>query len=493
MKRVAIAKIGESMTAKISRRVVLRGAGVAMALPFLESALWTRRAGAQSAAAPKRFVAWFVPNGMNMQTWTPVLGSQAGVTNWVATPALAPLEALRKKILLVSGTDNQEISYPGSPPGDHGAGTGIFLNGLTVSGNLKSTARTSVDQLLLPMLNPGTSRTKFPVLNLGLQGDNGLCDRVDCAFSRAMSWIKGAPQPNIYDPGLLWDKMFKDFAAPSTGGNDAAAAAAKQLIADKTSILDLVKGQADSLNTKLSPSDKIKLDQFNDSVRALELKLKTMSSTSPSASCVPNTRPKAGETLNFDRGITPSTILKGHMPMFLELMKLALQCDMTRAITFMLGNGSSNNDYAFVTGSSTPHHATSHHDGNAGQLKKLTQINVWEMEQAATLLSSLDKIQEGDGTLLDHTTFYLGSDVSDGSAHNHWDMPVLLAGGGAGKLKIDGRHINYVTHKNTPRDLIGPKGGPVTGRILLSILAAHGLEQQTLGSVTGGPLSELMA
>jgi len=464
-----------------------------MTLPFLESALWTRRSGAQNMVAPRRFVAWFVPNGMNMQTWTPVLGSQAGVTNWVATPALTPLEALRKKILLVSGTDNQAISVPGSPPGDHGAGTGIFLNGLSVASNLKSTARTSVDQLLIPMLNPATgSRTKFPVLNLGLQGDNGLCDRVDCTFSRAMSWLKGAPQPNIYDPGLLWDKLFKDFA-PSAGGNAAGDAAAKQLIADKTSILDLVKGQADTLGSKLSPSDKIKLDQFSESVRALEVQIQNASTSTVSASCTPNTRPKAGETLNFDRGITPSTILQGHMPMFLELMKLALQCDMTRAITFMLGNGTSNNDYAFVTGSSTPHHATSHHDGNADKLKKLTQVNVWEMQQVATLLSSLDAIKEGDGTLLDHTTFFLGSDISDGAAHNHWDMPVLLAGGGAGKMKIDGRHINYVTHTTTPRALVGPKGGPVTGRILLSIMAAHGLVQDTLGSVTGGPLSELMA
>jgi Protein of unknown function (DUF1552) len=484
------------MTAKISRRVVLRGAGgVALALPFLESAFWTRRSGAQAMAYPKRFMSWFIPNGMNMQTWTPVLGSKAGVTTWATTPALAPLEVIRKKILIVSGTDNQAISVPGNPPGDHGAGTGIFLNGLSVNGNLTSNARTSVDQLLLPVLNPaGGSQPKFPVLNLGLQGDNGLCDRVDCSFSRAISWIKGAPQPNIYDPGLLWDKLFKGFVAPSTAGADSgAAAAAKQLVTDQSSILDLVKGQADALGSKLSPGDKIKLDQFSTSVRALELQIQNISSSPLATGCMPNTRPVAGETLNFDRGVTPSTILKGHMPMFLELMKLALQCDMTRAITFMLGNGTSNNDYQFVTGASTPHHATSHHDGNATKLKQLTQINTWEIQQAATLLSALDQIQEGDGTLLDHTTFYAGSDISDGATHNHWDMPVFIAGGGAGKMKIDGRHINYVTHTATPRLLVGPQGGPVTGRILLSIMAAHGLMQDTMGSVTGGPLSELMA
>jgi Protein of unknown function (DUF1552) len=482
------------MTTKISRRVVLRGAGgAALALPFLESALWTKRAGAQAMAYPKRFMAWFIPNGMNMQTWTPVLGSQAGVTDWVATPASTPLEVIRKKILIVSGTDNQAISVPGNPPGDHGAGTGIFLNGLSVNGNLTSNARTSVDQLLLPVLNPAGSQTKFPVLNLGLQGDNGLCDRVDCTFSRAISWLKGAPQPNIYDPGLLWDKLFKGFTAPSTSGGSASAdAAAKQLVADQTSILDLVKGQADTLGTKLSPGDKIKLDQFTDSVRALELQIQNVSTSKLSTGCVPNARPMAGETLNFDRGVTPSTILQSHMPMFLDLMRLALQCDMTRAITFMLGNGTSNNDYQFLTGSSSPHHATSHHDGDAAKLKKLTQINTWEVQQAATMLAAMDKIQEGDGTLLDHTTFYLGSDISDGATHNHWDMPVFIAGGGAGKMKIDGRHVNYVTHPTTPRALVGPKGGPVTGRILLSIMAAHGLTQDTLGSVTGGALTELM-
>ena len=106
----------KDMTTKISRRLVLKGAGgVSIALPFLASALWTRRSGAQAMSFPKRFMAWFVPNGMNMQTWTPVLGSQAGVANWVATPALMPLEALRKKLLIVSGTDNQAISVPGIP------------------------------------------------------------------------------------------------------------------------------------------------------------------------------------------------------------------------------------------------------------------------------------------------------------------------------------------------------------------------------------------
>jgi hypothetical protein len=270
--------------------------------------------------------------------------------------------------------------------------------------------------------------------------------------------------------------------------------AAAQLRADQTSILDLVKAQADSLVPKLSTTDKQKLDQFSTSVRALELQIQNSGMSSAlTASCTPNARPMAGETLNFDRGVTPSTILQSHMPMFIDLMRLAFQCDMTRSMTFMLGNGTSNNDYSFLTGSGTPHHATSHHDGDAGKLASLQKIGAWEMTQVATLLSGMDKIQEGDGTLLDHTTFYLSSDISDGATHNHWDMPVLVAGGGNGKMKIDGRHINYVTQPTNPRPLVGPMGGPVTGRVLISIMQAHGLMQDTLGMADGGPLPELMA
>jgi Protein of unknown function (DUF1552) len=489
---------------KISRRLVLKGAGgVSVALPFLASALWTRRAGAAAITAPRRFMAWFIPNGFNMQGWTPVLGTKEGVKNWVANTISMPLEPIRNKILIISGTDNQAIAIPGNPPGDHGAGCGMFLNMLSVNGNLTSTARTSMDQMLLPYLNPaGSPQPKFPSLQLGLQGDNGLCDRVDCTFSRALSWIKGAPQPNIYDPALLWDKLFKGYVAPPPSGATtpdpaatAAAAAAKQLQTDQTSVLDLVLAQATSINTKLSTSDKAKLDQFTTSLRAVELQIKNISTGGGGGSvagCMPNTKPAGGEVLNFDRGITPSTILQSHMPALRDLMVLAFQCDMTRSLTFMLGNGTSNNDYTFLTGSGTPHHATSHHDGNADKLAKLLKIGAWEVGMAATMLQAMDKVNEGDGTLLDHTTFYLGSDISDGATHNHWDMPVFIAGGGNGKMAIDGRHIQYVTHPTTPRALVGPMGGPVTGRILIGIMQAHGMPDTSLGLCTGGPLPEIM-
>jgi hypothetical protein len=112
---------------------------------------------------------------------------------------------------------------------------------------------------------------------------------------------------------------------------------------------------------------------------------------------------------------------------------------------------------------------------------------------AASLLAKLDSIVEADGkTVLDHTTFYLGSDIADGQAHNHWDMPVLLAGGASGALKIDGRHINYIPQMPFPRPTVGPRSNVQTGRVFISILQAHGIMQDTFGLSAGGPLPELM-
>jgi Protein of unknown function (DUF1552) len=481
----------KDMSTKISRRLLLSGAGVTVALPFLPSALWSRRASAAAATPPRRFMAWFVPNGFNMPDWTPTKGTTAGVADWLPTKISMPLEPIRKKILILTGLDMQMTAVPGNPPGDHGAGTGSFLNMLSVNGHETDKTRVSLDQVLLPALNPaGATQPLLPSLQLGVQGDNGLCDRVSCDFSRAISWTAGTPMPNIYDPGLAWDRMFKNFTAPAaTNSTDAA-----QRLAEKTSVLDRVKAQADALALKLNPSDKRKMDEYTTALRALETKLQAQSTAK--LTCTPSARPVAGEILNFDRGITPSTILQKHVPMHLELMKLAFQCDITRSITFMMGNGTSNNDFGFVTGGSAPHHGTSHHGGSASQLAKLTQIDTWEMLQMSTLLQSLDAIKEGPNgeSILDSTTFYMGSDVGDGNTHNHWDQPVLLAGGASGKLKIDGRHINYLDGKMTfPRPLVGPQGGPHTGRVLIAILNAHGMMQTTFGQATGGPLPELMA
>jgi len=449
----------------------------------MASALWTRRAGAAGCTPPRRFVAWFVPNGFNMPDWTPTTGGTA----WVAPKIAAPLEPIRKKLLIVTGLDHQQTASPGSPPGDHGAGTGCFLNMISVNGHETDKTRTSLDQALLPALNsPACGTPQLPSLQIGVQGDNGLCDRTSCDFSRAISWSKGTPLPNIYDPRQCFDRMFAGFS-PTASSGDAA-----QRLAERKSVLDHVIGQTQSLSKKLSPTDQHKLDEYTTALRELEVRIQKISAGG--MSCMVPARPAASPPLNFDRGITPSSILSEHVPAFVDLMAIALQCDITRSITFMLGNGTSNNDYNFLIGSSTPHHGTSHHGGNAAALAKLTQIGAWEVKQAATLLQKLDATIEADGkTVLDNTTFFMSSDVADGNTHNHWDLPVLLAGGAGGALKTDGRHINYTPELKFPRPLVGARSNTHTGRVFVSILQAHGIMQDSFGMATGGPLPELMA
>jgi len=494
------------MSAMKSRRLFLAGAGVSLTLPFLPSALWTRRAQAAAGAAPRRFLSWFVPNGMVMNNFTPATVG----TGWALPTILAPLAAVQKKIAILTGLDHEALALPqpsptGSPPGGHGSGTGIMLNMMSVDGHATDATRISVDQLLLPVLNAGTA-PRMSSMQIGLQGDNGLCDRADCSFSRTLSWKNGAALPPIYDPSLLFDAMFSGATSAATGmPTPASTAAAAARAAEQKSILDAVVAQATSLETKLNAADKAKLDQYLTSVRDVETAIQNQANAKPLTCTIP-ARPASPGVLNFNRGITPSTVLEADMPLFVTLMGLAFTCDITRAITYMVGNGTSNNDYQFLIGSSTPHHGTSHHNGDATKLAELTKIDTWEIQQFANLLTALDSTMDVDGnTVLDNTTVYLSSDIGDGATHNHWDMPIIMAGGASGKLKLGGQHINYTDGSagrgpalTLPRAgatyLVGPRN-PVnnTGQALLSILSAHGLPATKIGLYTGTALTEILA
>jgi hypothetical protein len=461
---------------------------------------------------------------MVMPNWTP---SVADGQQWTATAAagtatqgvpastfsastvgtssiLYPLVAagLQKKTLIVTGLDHESLAVPtpacAGPPGGHGAGTGCFLNMLSVNCNDTSTARTSLDQMLLPVLNAGASPLLPTGLQVGLQGDNGLCDAVNCNFSRMISWKKGVAMPVTADPQQVFLQLFGSM--PSTGApTPASTAAAAARFAQQKSILDAVLADSTSLSAKLSPGDNIQLQQYQQAVRDLEVQLQNQSTAAP-LTCTTPAEPAASVPLNFNRGITPSTVIEGHMPLLNQMMGLAFTCDITRAVTFMLGNGTSNNDYQFLIGQSTPHHGTSHHGGNPTKLADLTMIDTWEILQVATLLKSLDSTMDVDGksTVLDNTVFYLSSDIGDGATHNHWDMPVLLAGGASGLMKIDGRHVNYysssaVALPRTSSDLVGPRNpSQSTGQVHVSILNAYGITPDTIGEVTGGPLTELL-
>jgi hypothetical protein len=475
----------------------LKGAGVTLALPFLPSALWTRRAGAATCKPPRRFMAWFAPNGMVMPNWTP---TTTGV-GWTPPPILAPLAPIQNKIVVITGLDHQDIAVPPSPPANlspNVAGTGCFLNMIPVTSTTPT--RTSLDQFLLPVLN--NAECGVPPLPTGLQiglgSNNGLCDATNCNFSRMISWTSGAAMPDLYDPQQVFLQLF--------GGDPTSSSAlSAQRALKRTSILDSVVGAAKSLSVSLSPADRLKLDEHTTLVRNLETRLQRLglgAGKSPiGAACVVPDEPLAGLGPSPTVGPAPtgasSAIIQTNLPILIDMMALAFACDLTRAITFMIGNAASNNDYAFLFGGvSTPHYATANAEGAPGNLAKLTTIDTFLIAQAAGLLQRLDGIAEADGqSILDHTTFYLGCDIADGAAKNHWDMPVIVAGGASGGLRIDGRHISYYSQDALifPRPAVGPRNpNQNTGQVFMSMLQAHGLESTTFGLATGGPLPELM-
>ncbi|MET0285706.1 MAG: DUF1552 domain-containing protein, partial [Polyangiales bacterium] len=199
------------------------------------------------------------------------------------------------------------------------------------------------------------------------------------------------------------------------------------------SVLDLVLGDATSLNARLGKTDQAKLDEYLTGVRELETQLEDGNEQS----CDPGARPNTG--LPYAQ----------HVKMMCDLMVLAMQCDVTRIFTFMIGNGLSGRTYPDL-GITRGHHEISHHGMNADNLANLTKIATWEMQQLAYLMGKLKGVTDGasGSNLLQNSAIFLSSDISDGDRHNHDEMPVILAGHGGGALK-PGRHIAYDKSKKT--------------------------------------------
>lgn len=432
----------------VSRRMFLGGGATVVALPFLESLL-PRTARAQTAAAgPKRLIYYYVPNGMNMATFKP---SAAGAA-YPTPPMLVPLEMLKADFSVISGLENAPAKPDG--PGDHASGTSSFIT--CAHANKSETVvqlGISADQVAAKAVG---SATRIPSLQLGLSGGStaGNCDSgYSCAYTRNISWTDAVtPLPKIIDPIKVFDQIFA-----GANPNESQAAADKRRAYDK-SVLDLVSADVRGLTPKLGKSDNIKLQQYLEGVRALERKL---AATAPvGAVCAPGLKPAA--TADFPKKVELMT----------DMMVLALRCDATRIITFMLGNALSNQAYTHLS-ISGGHHGISHHSGNATNIAQLAQIGLWEITQLAALMSKLKAIPEGDSNMLYNTTIFFSSDISDGNRHNHDDMPIILAGHGGGVFK-PGRHIVYAASMKQK-----------VSNLLVKTLSTVGIVNPVLGDSTG--------
>jgi len=436
---------------KLSRRGFLGGAGALLALPALE--MFSAKTAKAEPNDIRRLIAFYVPCGIHMPNWTPQTEGAA----YALPTILEPLAPIRDKLLVLTGLANTPARPDG--PGDHAAGTGGFLTCRhvvkTEGANIQNGI--SMDQVAAAQLGPAT---RIPSLQLGIDGGSGAgdCDSgYSCAYARNISWASETqPLPKAVNPQVVWDILF--------GGLDPKATAEEQARQKiyRTSVLDYVLEEANSLNGKLGTTDRRKLDEYMTGINELEKKIQKSGS---GPMCTPMDRPPAD--LPYPE----------HVKMMLDLIALAVQCDATRVVSFMLGNAGSNRSYPFLL-VSEGHHELSHHQNLQENFDKLTTIARWEVEQYAYLLGKLDAIDEGNGTTaLDTSAVYFSSEIEDGNAHRHTNLPVLLGGGLGGALN-PGRHVVY------------PDDTPMAN-LFTSLLQGVGAPVATFGDNGTGPLENL--
>lgn len=433
---------------RVTRRSFLGGAGVMVGLPMLE-AMMPKRAEAGGAMPVQRLLCWYVPNGIRMSAWTPTATGPA----YELTPILQPLSAVKSEVLVISGLDNAPAESDG--PGDHASGTSGFLTSTHVlKSETEITNGTSIDQVYAQHIG---GQTVIPSLQLGIEGggNSGGCDSgYSCAYSRNISWVGNTPLSKLTSPGTAFDLLFAGFD-PGATAQELATRKANRL-----SVLDYTRADAQALSMRLGTSDRIKLEEYLDSVRDLELKVQ---SDDAAPACEVGENP-GGEPDD------PTT----HIRTMCDVMVKAFECDRTRVISFMAANAGDNRSYGFL-GHPGGHHQYSHHNDDPGNLAAIQAINTWEIEQFAYLLERMAGITTPDGTsLLDTSMVYFSSEIEDGNAHRHYNLPVLLAGRGGGAIE-SGRHI---IHDGVPM-----------ANLFLGMLQGLGVPVSAFGDDSNGALA----
>ncbi|HEX3150590.1 MAG TPA: DUF1552 domain-containing protein [Gemmataceae bacterium] len=410
----------------IDRRTILKGLSATLALPWLEAmgpvTAWAAPA-AGSKPAPNRMAILYVPNGKNMADWTPAAEGALG-----ELPAiLKPLDGMKDHFSILTGLTADKARDHGDGGGDHARALAAFLTGCQPrkTDGVDIRAGVSVDQVAASRIG---DQTRLPSLEIGCEAGSmaGNCDSgYSCVYSSTMSWRSATqPLPKEVNPKLVFERLFGSGGDTERAKRDAA----------RKSVLDFVRDDTADLKGKLGATDQRKLDEYFSSVRDIEQRIAKAEKLPPV------------KTPEYKVPATVPAVYEEHLHLMADLMVLAFQADVTRVATFVLANEGSNKPYPFA-GVPEGHHDLSHHGNDAKKKAKIRDINTFHVKQLAYLLTKLKSIQEGDGTLLDHCMVAYGSGNSDGNAHNHDNLPILLAGRGCGTIK-QGRHIKYA--KETP-------------------------------------------
>lgn len=437
----------------LDRRTVLRGVGATLALPLLDAMVPALSGRAVGTLTPKRLGLLYVPNGVILESWTPV---ETGAT-YALTPSLSALEPVRDRVLVLSGLSLKPADpAPGEALGQHARPSGAYLTGAHIKRTISSElqAATSLDQLAAQVLGKST---QLPSLEVSLEpAEFQACDPgYSCAYS-TISWRDArTPMPFETSPRIVFERLFGD-----VGSTDAATRRAQR--SSEQSLLDSVTSKVASLQKGLGTGDRVKLDQYLDSVRGVERRIQA--AEREDARALPAVEKPAG---------TPDDYA-AHAQLMFEMQRLAYQSDVTRVITFMIGREQSGKTYPQI-GVPDAHHPISHHGGNHALIAKVAKINAYHVSMFADYLTMLAATPDGDGSLLDHTMLLYGSSMGDGGKHEPRNLPILLAGGGGGTLPR-GQHILYkdepplmnlfmsLLHKlDAPIDRMGDSTGLLSG------------------------------
>lgn len=446
----------------VSRRTLLRGIGCAVALPWLESmgemTSWARGATTDAAkAAPNRMAFLYVPNGKNMADWTPA--TEGAFTELPAI--LEPLKALKNDFMILTGLTADKARPHGDGGGDHARALGAFLTGCqprkTDGADIR--AGVSVDQVMASRVGEAT---RLSSMEIGCESGSmaGNCDSgYSCVYSSTMSWRSATtPLPKEVNPKLIFERLF---------GNGPDADRVKR-DAKRKSVLDFVRADAGDLQNKLGATDKRKLDEYFSSIRDIEQRIHRAEKLPEPKLPDPSIAKRFAQTPAGKAGLPAD--YQEHIRIMCDLIVLAFQADVTRVSTFVLANEGSNKPYPFIN-VREGHHDLSHHGNDATKKQRIRDINRFHTTQLAYLLERLKSIPEGDGKLLDHCMIAYGSGNSDGNAHNHDNLPILVAGGGCGTL-TPGRHLKYA--KETPLN-----------NLWMSMLDRMQVNVEALGDATG--------
>ena len=426
----------------ISRRIMLRGLGSAVALPLLDSMV----PALCGAAKPiNRFGVVYVPNGMIMQNYLPARDG----ADYEMTPTLTALEPLREHFQILSGLNC--IPTPGRPGGAHAKASTRFLTDISPpTSETWLDAGISVDQILAQEIG---KNTQLASLELAIESGEtaGSCDTgYACPYTNTLSWTgPSTPLPMQNNPRLVFERLFGD--SRSTDPKER-----RGRMRQQKSILDSVTQEVSRFKGALPQSDQSKLTEYLDSVRGVERRIQNAETENRQLPLVD--RPD-GIPANWE----------DHIKLMFDLMVLAYQSDLTRVITLMVGHEQSGMTYPQI-GVPDAHHPISHHQREPEKVAKTAKINAYHVKMFTYLLEKLRDTPDGDGTLLDHMTMIYGAGIADSNSHAPVNIPLLLAGGGAGSLK-GGRHTNL-------------KGVPLAN-LHLTLMDQFGVSWDRIGDSTG--------